>query len=203
MSSRHVGGIHVKAPFGGHSLAEKTDRQIESAELRCRAENSFTTPLGEAGLESNAPGTAKSPSHETITVPEGERIPHLLLAEDDPNNRKALGLLLQWANFSIEFAENGLQAVEMWEQGEYDLVLMDIQMPHMNGFEATRAIRKKERERGGHIPIVAMTAHAFKEDEERCLAGGMDYYISKPIDINKCVQLIRQIIGQKSSGAGS
>lgn len=131
-----------------------------------------------------------------------ERIPHLLLTEDDPNNRKALGLLLQWANFTIDFAENGLQAVEMWERGEYDLVLMDIQMPHMNGFEATRAIRKKERERGGHIPIVAMTAHAFKEDEERYLDGGMDHYISKPIDINKCVQLIRQIIGQKSCGAG-
>jgi len=164
---------------------------------------SFTIPLGEDGLESNAPAATESLSHETITTPEGERIPHLLLAEDDPNNRKALGLLLKWANYSIDFAEDGLQAVKMWEQGEYDLVLMDIQMPHMNGFEATRAIREKERERGGHTPIVAMTAHAFKEDEERCLAGGMDYYISKPIDINKCVQLIRQIIGQKSSGAGS
>lgn len=163
---------------------------------------SFTIPLEEAGLESDVPEAAESPSHETMTAPEGERIPHLLLAEDDPNNRKALGLLLQWANFSIDFAEDGLQAVEMWERGEYDLVLMDIQMPHMNGFEATRAIRNKERERGGHIPIVAMTAHAFKEDEERCLDGGMDHYISKPIDIDKCVQLIRQIIGQKSCGAG-
>jgi PAS domain S-box-containing protein len=161
---------------------------------------SFTVPLGEAGLESDAPDAAESPSHETMTVPEGEGIPHLLLAEDDPNNRKALGLLLQWANFRIDFAENGLQAVEMWEQGEYELVLMDIQMPHMNGFEATRTIREKERERGGHTPIVAMTAHAFKEDEERCLAGGMDYYISKPIDINKCVRLIRQIIGPKPCG---
>lgn len=163
---------------------------------------SFTIPLGEAGLEADVPVAAASPPHETITAPVGERTPHLLLTEDDPNNRKALGLLLQWANFTIDFAEDGLQAVEMWERGEYDLVLMDIQMPHMNGFEATRAIRKKERERGGHIPIVAMTAHAFKEDEERCLNGGMDHYISKPIDINKCVQLIRQIIGQKSCGAG-
>jgi len=91
----------------------------------------------------------------------------------------------------------------MWEQGEYDLVLMDIQMPRFNGFEATRAIRRKERKRGGHTPIIAMTAHAFKEDEERCLAGGMDYYISKPIDIDKCIKLIRQAIRQKSGGVDS
>lgn len=159
---------------------------------------SFTIPLEEAGLESEAPLATESLSLETITAPEEERNRHLLLTEDDPNNRKALGLLLKWANFSLDFAEDGLQAVEMWEKGNYDLLLMDIQMPHMNGFEATRAIRERERERGGHTPIVAMTAHAFKEDEDRCLAEGMDYYISKPIDIDKCVQLIRQIIGQRA-----
>jgi CheY-like chemotaxis protein len=81
--------------------------------------------------------------------------------------------------------------------GGYDLVLMDVQMPGQNGFEATRAIREKERERGGHTPIVAMTAHASKEDEESCLAAGMDAYISKPVDFKKCLQLIRQIIGEK------
>jgi PAS domain S-box-containing protein len=157
---------------------------------------SFTVPLGEAKLESIAQATPEALAHETIAVPEGERIPHLLLVEDEPHNRKALGLLLQWANFSLDFAEDGMKAIEMWEQGDYDLVLMDIQMPRLNGFEATRAIREKERERGGRTPIVAMTAHAFKDDEERCLAGGMDYYISKPIDINKCILLLRQIIGQ-------
>ncbi len=163
----------------------------------------FTVPLGEAGLESIAPAVPESPAIETMTDPGGERIPHLLLAEDEPHNRKALGMLLQWANFKIDFAEDGQKAVEMWERGGYDLVLMDIQMPRFNGFEATRAIRKKERKRGGHTPIIAMTAHAFKEDEERCLAGGMDYYISKPIDIDKCIKLIRQAIRQKSGGVDS
>jgi len=161
---------------------------------------SFTVPLGEARLESNALATPESLVTESIDVAEGEMFPRLLLVEDDPDNRKALGLLLQWSNFSIDFAEDGLKAVEMWEKGDYDLVLMDIQMPHLNGFEATRAIREKEQERGGRIPIVAMTAHAFKEDEERCLASGMDDYISKPIDINKCIMMIRQIIKQKSCG---
>ncbi len=80
--------------------------------------------------------------------------------------------------------------VEMWEDGEYDLILMDVQMPRMNGFEATGAIRENERARGGHIPIVAMTAHALKEDEERCLDAGMDAYVSKPIDFKVCLQVI-------------
>ena len=80
--------------------------------------------------------------------------------------------------------------VEMWEKGKYDLILMVIQMPRMNGYEATTAIREKERSCGDHIPIIAMTAHAFKEDEERCLDAGMDAYISKPIDFMACLQLI-------------
>jgi len=87
----------------------------------------------------------------------------------------------------------------MWEKGKYDLVLMDIQMPLLNGFEATRAIREKERERGGHTPIVAMTAHASKEDEAFCHAKGMDAFISKPIDLKLSVQVIENLIRQPSS----
>jgi signal transduction histidine kinase/ActR/RegA family two-component response regulator len=163
---------------------------------------SFTIPLGEASVEDIALATPEPPVTEPMPDSDGKRIPHILLVEDEPHNRKALGLLLQWANFSLDFAEDGLKAVEMWEKGDYDLVLMDIQMPYLNGFEATRAIREKERERGAlRTTIVAMTAHAFKEDEERCLAGGMDYYISKPVDIESCIQLIRRIIKQKSCGA--
>ena len=74
------------------------------------------------------------------------------------------------------------------------LILMDVQMPGMNGFEATGAIREQERSRGGHTPIVAMTAHALKEDEERCLEAGMDCYISKPIDFKKTLQVIGDIL---------
>jgi len=69
-------------------------------------------------------------------------------------------------------------------------------MPGMDGFTATRAIRDREREQGGHIPIVAMTAHALKEDRERCLAAGMDAYVSKPIDFRKCIEVIGGLLGQ-------
>ena len=163
---------------------------------------SFTIPLGEARLESDALTAAEPLSPETTTTATaGDKIPRLLLAEDDPTIRQVLGSMLKLAtNYNFDFAEDGLKAVEMWEKGEYDLVLMDVQMPRLNGFEATRAIREKERERGGHTPIVAMTAHARKEDEERCLAAGMDAYISKPIDFKKSLQLIGDIIKQKSSG---
>jgi signal transduction histidine kinase/ActR/RegA family two-component response regulator len=153
----------------------------------------FTVPLGEAepvrrdGLVPR--DTAKAgpvPGAEVITKP------RLLVAEDDPTIRDVLGKMLRRSNFEIDFADDGQKVVMMWERGEYDLILMDVQMPFMNGFEATGAIRKKERAGDSHIPIIAMTAHAFKEDEERCLTTGMDGYISKPIDFKACLQLIRE-----------
>jgi CheY-like chemotaxis protein len=72
---------------------------------------------------------------------------------------------------------------------------MDVQMPRLNGFEATSAIREKEKERErGHTPIIALTAHAFKEDEEKCLAAGMDAYVSKPVDFKNCLEVIRELL---------
>jgi PAS domain S-box-containing protein len=119
---------------------------------------------------------------------------HILVAEDDHTIRKIFGAMLRMSKYEADFAENGQLVVEMWENGKYDLILMDVQMPLMNGFEATAAIREKERSRGGHIPIVAMTAHALKEDEERCLAAGMDAYISKPLDFKACLQLMGETL---------
>ena len=159
---------------------------------------SFTIPLGEAGPEFVAPAVPNAPEPEKVPVPQGERIPHLLLAEDDPTIRQILGVMLTKSNFRLDCAEDGQKAVEMWETGEYELVLMDVQMPRLDGFEATRAIREKERKRGDHTSIVAMTAHAGKEDEKKCLAAGMDAFISKPIDFALALRMIREIINQKS-----
>jgi CheY-like chemotaxis protein len=108
--------------------------------------------------------------------------------------------MLERSNYLLDFAEDGLQAVDMWEKGEYDLVLMDVQMSRLNGLDATRVIREKERERGGHTPIVAMTAHTRKEDEKSCLAAGMDAYFTKPIDFAKSLQVIGDIIKKNYSG---
>jgi len=152
---------------------------------------SFTLPFGEIEGEQDVIFTAEETAPTGITHRSAKSTkPRLLVAEDDPTIRQVLGLLLQRSNYEIDFAEDGEKAVEMWGNGQYDLMLMDVQMPGRNGFEAAVAIREKERTRGGHIPIVAMTAHALKEDEERCLAAGMDDYISKPIDFKKCLQVI-------------
>lgn len=121
-----------------------------------------------------------------------QRMPHLLLAEDDPSIRQLLGQILRRSNFDLDIAEDGVEAVEKWEKGDYELLLMDVQMPRMDGFEATRAIRKKEQERGGYTAIIAMTAHAQKEDVTKCLDAGMDAYVSKPIDFKKTIDVINE-----------
>ena len=80
------------------------------------------------------------------------------------------------------------------EKGRYDLIIMDVQMPRMDGITATRHIRQKEKTTGGHIPIIAMTAHAYREDEERCLAAGMDGYSPKPLDLEKGREVIMSFL---------
>jgi PAS domain S-box-containing protein len=118
----------------------------------------------------------------------------LLVAEDNPMNQKLAVTLLERAGFSVEAVENGKLAVEAIEQTDYDLVLMDVQMPEMDGFEATRAIRRMQGEKR-HTPIIAMTAHVMKGDQERCLAEGMDDYVSKPIEPQAMFKVIGKWIG--------
>jgi two-component system sensor histidine kinase/response regulator len=106
----------------------------------------------------------------------------VLLAEDNiVNQRVAVGLLTRRGH-AVTVANNGLEALDALVSRTFDLVLMDVQMPVMGGFEATADIRRQERERGGHLRIVAMTAHAMNGDRERCLSAGMDGYLSKPVD---------------------
>jgi len=107
----------------------------------------------------------------------------VLLVEDNAVNRKLATALLEKHGYSAATAQNGKEALEILEGERFDLILMDVQMPVMDGLEATRLIRAKERATGGHIPIVALTAHAMKGDRERCLAAGADDYVAKPIRI--------------------
>lgn len=105
----------------------------------------------------------------------------VLLAEDNPVNQRVAANMLQKRGHSVQIAENGKVALELLEQGTFDVVLMDIQMPEMSGLDATAAIREREKVTGSHIPIIAMTAHAMQGDRERCMAAGMDGYVSKPV----------------------
>jgi PAS domain S-box-containing protein len=161
---------------------------------------SFTIPFGDVRSERESVNISVEPPPVTI-IPvsrEVKRKRRLLLAEDDPISRKVIGLMLQHSNFDLDIAENGLQAVELWEKGNYDLVLMDVQMPGLDGFAATGAIREKERANGGHTLIVAMTAHALEKDQKRCIAAGMDAYISKPIDFKESIAMIEDLIAKRA-----
>jgi CheY-like chemotaxis protein len=107
---------------------------------------------------------------------------HILLVEDNEDNQKLADRILQKAGFRVTIADNGLAAFEYYKENHYDLILMDIQMPVMNGFEATRAIREYEQKSNrGRTPIVAVTAHAMKGYDEECRNNGMDDYTTKPI----------------------
>ena len=110
---------------------------------------------------------------------------NILLAEDNAVNRVLAQKLLQKQGHIVTSVNNGREALRLWEQnqsGQFDIILMDVQMPEMDGLQATTLIRERERVTGTHIPIIAVTAHAMKGDRERCLAAGMDAYITKPIN---------------------
>ncbi|NLY00039.1 MAG: PAS domain S-box protein [Rhodopirellula sp.] len=113
----------------------------------------------------------------------------ILLAEDNPANQKLAAYILQDRGHLLDIAEDGQQAIDLSEQNHYDVILMDVEMPGMNGLEAAAAIRKREAG-GPRVPIIAMTAHAMAGDRDRCLAHGMDGYLSKPIDAQEMIALI-------------
>jgi PAS domain S-box-containing protein len=117
----------------------------------------------------------------------------VLLAEDAPANQKLAVLLLEKLGHAVSVAGTGHEALQVLEEGSFDLVLMDVQMPEMDGFEATAAIRAREKRSNTHIPIIAMTAHAMKGDRERCLAAGMDDYVAKPIRLHELDEAIERV----------
>lgn len=110
-----------------------------------------------------------------------ETVLSVLLVEDNPVNQRLATRMLEKRGHRVVLAGNGREALEALGKGSFDLVLMDVQMPEMDGFQATAAIREKEMRTGSHLPVIALTAHAIKGDRERCLAAGMDGYLTKPI----------------------
>jgi len=116
-----------------------------------------------------------------------------LLAEDNAVNRKLAARLLEKHGHRVTLANNGREALAALDQENFDVVLMDVQMPEMDGFEATSAIRVREQSTGKHLPIVAMTAHAMRDDRDRCLAAGMDSYIAKPIRAQQVIDVLERL----------
>ena len=121
----------------------------------------------------------------------------VLVGEDNPMNQKLLSELLKKRGHTFVLADDGDAVLSTYQSESFDVILMDIQMPGMDGFQATAAIREIERQTGRRVPIVAQTAHAIKGDRERCLAAGMDEYVSKPIDPRQFLSLVERVAGEK------
>jgi two-component system sensor histidine kinase/response regulator len=125
---------------------------------------------------------------------EGRRSLRILVAEDSQVNMKLVVRMLEKRGHRVFMAKNGKEAVAAIEMQSFDLVLMDVQMPVMDGFEATAGIREREKTTGFHIPIIAMTAHAFRGDRDRCMEAGMDEYVSKPIRPHDLFETIKKLV---------
>jgi signal transduction histidine kinase/DNA-binding response OmpR family regulator len=141
--------------------------------------------LGASGSQAKPPGLITR-----HTLPQEKRRFRVLLAEDNAVNQRLASRLLEKRGHCVTATANGREALAALEQDNFDLVLMDVQMPEMDGFEATAAIRTHEKTTGRHLTIIAMTAHAMRGDRERCLAAGMDGYISKPIKAQELYDLL-------------
>jgi CheY-like chemotaxis protein/HPt (histidine-containing phosphotransfer) domain-containing protein len=126
---------------------------------------------------------------------EGSNSLRILLAEDNTMNQILAERLVRKRGHSVVVVNNGREALAALDKNEFDLILMDVQMPEMSGLEATVAIREKEKATGTHIPVIAMTAFAMKDDKDRCLAAGMDGYVSKPIEKAVLFEAIEKLTG--------
>ncbi|HXG66814.1 MAG TPA: PAS domain S-box protein [Blastocatellia bacterium] len=186
------------APAGDHLRSRKMGngsrviKPIRPSELL----NAIMTALGGAAQPE---GQSPTPSGPAAGGRAGMRV---LLAEDNPVNQTLAVAILRKLGHTAVVAENGRAALAALEAESFDLVLMDIQMPEMSGFEATAAIRERERTTGGHVPIIALTAHAMRGDRERCLEAGMDGYVTKPIQARELIQEIDRLLPSGANGAG-
>ena len=120
------------------------------------------------------------------------------MADDHDANRSLVTTVLTKRGHQCVEAVNGHQVLEALARQTFDVVLMDVQMPGMDGYQATAAIRKREEQEGGHVPIIALTAHAMSGDREKCLLAGMDAYLAKPLRPSELVQLVESVPAAKT-----
>ncbi|KAB2953419.1 PAS domain-containing protein [Heliorestis acidaminivorans] len=172
-----------------HKEGEDGTQEESSSIASSKEEKQIEAPQ----KEENSQQEEQKSQHEVATPTVGK--PKILLVEDNPVNRLLFTKILQKKGYSCDIAENGLQATVACEAQAYDIVFMDCQMPVMDGYEATRVIRARERVievDNKHTLIIALTAHAMKGDAEKCLAAGMDEYLSKPIVAEQVIALIER-----------
>ena len=198
--------------FRGAGVSQFVRKPFKHSELFAAVMQVLHTEAGEAPQEAR-PAAAPTAGRDAPLEDKmrsalmGSRAPRalrVLVAEDHPINQTLVTELLRARGHFYALAENGLEVIRMLGEGAYDAILMDGQMPEMDGYQATAEIRRREQvDGGGHIHIVALTAHAMQEDRERCLKAGMDDYIAKPIEPEELFACLeRPWAGAREAGAG-
>ncbi len=191
LSSGRLSGELDRSQDSG--IAMYLTKPIKQSELLSAIVNILSTPTAEA-----KPALVTS----ARSLPEHWRPLRILLAEDNPVNQRLAIRVLEKRGHTVVVAANGAEALTAFQknaQQPFDLILMDVQMPQMDGYETTAAIRESEKTTQRHIPIIAMTAHAMSGDRERCLAAGMDDYLSKPLDASKLFEQIENLDAKPSA----
>jgi CheY-like chemotaxis protein len=174
-------------------IAAYLTKPVRRSELRAAISGAMSNGKNLAGPgRSTEPSAARGPRPD---IRSGGRSLHILLAEDNAVNEKVACAILKKAGHTVEVARDGRQAVRIMAAGSFDVVLMDVQMPEMDGFEATAAIREMEKHTGVRTPVIAMTAHAMGGYKERCLEAGMDGYVTKPIHREALLQTLEEFQG--------
>jgi signal transduction histidine kinase/CheY-like chemotaxis protein/ligand-binding sensor domain-containing protein len=203
--------IHAERDLSGLHMLVLTSAGVRGEVPRWRkigVDASLLKPVKQSDMRAAlvriaAPGVAAAPvgqgTAQDLRKGGGLRI---LVAEDNAVNQKVARHVLERLGHSVVVVGDGRQALEEAGRHAFDVILMDVQMPEMDGFEATSAIRARERETGGHVPIVALTAHAMKGDHERCLAVGMDAYLAKPIQARALIEMVDRVACQPAGTAG-
>jgi len=170
-------------------IAAQLSKPVKQSDLLDAILTAFGTSLG-----------TDPPRVDTIPRPgNGSKPLNILVAEDNPTNQKLVVMVLDQQHHAVTTVTNGREAVAAATQRRFDLILMDVQMPEMDGLEATAVIRQHEWAGGDHVPIVAMTAHAMAGDRERCLAAGMDAYLSKPLRPADILATIDEVLGDSAA----
>jgi CheY-like chemotaxis protein/anti-sigma regulatory factor (Ser/Thr protein kinase) len=192
-STRQYGGTGLGLTITSQLVSMMGGKVWVESELGRGSTFHLTVCLGVVQTPADRP--ERAPLGAPPPPAEGRRSLRVLVVEDNPVNRLLGVRLVEKHGHAVVAVSSGQAAVEVLRRDRFDLVLMDVQMPGMDGFETTCAIRREETRSGKHLPIIAVTAHAMKGDRERCLLAGMDGYISKPINGSELCAAIENLVG--------